>query len=75
MKLVDMVVTDYLELLKSDAPAPSGGSVSALAGAQGIGLAMMVADLTLGKAKYEDFQAVCQICRLKKIIFCEEFPF
>ena len=37
MKLVDMTVKDYLDLLKSDAPAPGGGSVSALAGAQGAG--------------------------------------
>ena len=72
MKLVDMVVTDYLELLKSDAPAPGGGSVSALAGAQGIGLALMVADLTLGKAKYEDFQAVCQNVKEKGMPIYEE---
>ena len=59
MKLIDMQVKDYLDLLKSDAPAPGGGSVSALAGAQGVGLFMMVADLTLGKEKYADYQTVC----------------
>jgi len=59
MKLVDMQVKDYLDLLKSDAPAPGGGSVSALAGAQGVGLFMMVADLTLGKEKYADYQEIC----------------
>ncbi len=59
MKLIDMQVKDYLELLKSDAPAPGGGSVSALAGAQGVGLFMMVADLTLGKEKYADYQEIC----------------
>ena len=46
MKLVDLKVNEYLDVLKSDAPAPGGGSVSALAGAQGAGLFMMVADLT-----------------------------
>lgn len=60
MKLVDMTVTEYLNILKSDAPAPGGGSVSALAGAQGCGLFMMVADLTMGKEKYADFQATCE---------------
>ncbi len=60
MKLVEMKVNDYLDLLKSDAPAPGGGSVSALAGAQGVGLFMMVADLTLGKEKYADFQEICK---------------
>ncbi len=59
MKLVDMQVKDYLDLLKSDAPAPGGGSVSALAGAQGVGLFMMVADLTLGKEKYAGYQEIC----------------
>ena len=59
MKLIDMQVKDYLDLLKSDAPAPGGGSVSALAGAQGVGLFMMVADLTFGKEKYADYQEIC----------------
>ena len=37
MKLVDLKVNEYLDVLKSDVPAPGGGSVSALAGAQGAG--------------------------------------
>lgn len=65
MKLVDMQVKDYLDLLKSDAPAPGGGSVSALAGAQGVGLFMMVADLTLGKEKYADYQEICSEAKEK----------
>ena len=58
-KLVEMRVNEYLDVLKSDAPAPGGGSVSALAGAQGVGLFMMVADLTIGREKYFDCQEVC----------------
>lgn len=58
-KLIDLTMCDYLDVLKSDAPAPGGGSVSALAGAQGAGLLMMVCDLTLGKEKYKDFEAAC----------------
>lgn len=65
MKLVDMQVKDYLDLLKSDAPAPGGGSVSALAGAQGASLFMMVADLTLGKEKYADYQEICSEAKEK----------
>ena len=65
MKLIDMQVKDYLDLLKSDAPAPGGGSVSALAGAQGVGLFMMVADLTLGKEKYANYQEICQQAKEK----------
>lgn len=63
MKLVEMNVNDYLDLLKSDAPAPGGGSVSALAGAQGVGLTMMVCDLTLGKEKYAEHQELCKEVR------------
>ena len=59
MKLVDMKVTDYLDVLKSNAPAPGGGSVSALAGTQACALVSMVADLTIGKEKYASFEDVC----------------
>ncbi len=56
-----MKVTEYLDILRSDAPAPGGGSVSALAGAQGFALFMMVADLTLQKPeKYADGVVPCQ---------------
>ena len=72
MKLIDMQVKDYLDLLKSDAPAPGGGSVSALAGAQGVGLFMMVADLTLGKEKYADFQEICAEAKEKGVALYEE---
>ncbi|MDD6043900.1 MAG: cyclodeaminase/cyclohydrolase family protein [Eubacteriaceae bacterium] len=72
MKLVDMQVKEYLDVLKSDAPAPGGGSVSALAGAQGVGLFMMVADLTLGKEKYADYQEVCREAREKGVALYEE---
>ena len=53
MKLIELTVNDYLDLLKSDAPAPGGGSVSALAGAQGAALVAMVCDLTTSKKKWE----------------------
>ena len=72
MKLVDMQVKEYLEVLKSDAPAPGGGSVSALAGAQGTALFMMVADLTLGKEKYADYQDVCREAKEKGMALYQE---
>ena len=59
MKLTDLNVTDYLKLVDSDAPAPGGGSASALCGAQGAGLLAMAAKLTVGKEKYAAFHAVC----------------
>lgn len=60
MKLVDLTVKDYLDVLKSDAPAPGGGSVSALSAAQGVGLVAMVADLTIGKEKYAEYGEACR---------------
>lgn len=60
MKLIEMKVADYLDLLRSDAPAPGGGSVSALTGAQGLALMLMVADLTLTREKYAQDHGLCQ---------------
>ena len=57
MKLVEYQVADFMERLASDAPAPGGGSASALMGATGAALAAMVAGLTLGKEKYREFAA------------------
>ena len=59
MKLVEMTIRDYLEVLKSEAPAPGGGSVGALSAAQGVALIAMVADLTIGRPKYEAFSQGC----------------
>ncbi|MBQ3062025.1 MAG: cyclodeaminase/cyclohydrolase family protein [Clostridia bacterium] len=59
MKLAEMTVNAYLDTVASDAPAPGGGSASALCGAQGAGLATMVAGLTIGKKKYADRNDAC----------------
>lgn len=72
MKLVDMKITEFLDVLKSDAPAPGGGSASALSGAQGCALLMMVADLTLGKEKYRDFEEICLQAKKKGQSLYEE---
>lgn len=60
MKLVDLKVKEYLDILISDEPAPGGGSVSALAGAQGAALMSMVCDLTTMKKKYADDHELCR---------------
>ena len=67
MKLVDLTVKDYLDVLKSDAPAPGGGSVSALSAAQGVGLVAMVADLTIGKEKYAEYDESCRAAKEKAL--------
>ena len=55
MKLSDMTVAAFTELLASDAPAPGGGSSAALSGALGAALTAMVGCLTRSKKKYADF--------------------
>ena len=56
MKLADLQVSDFCDLLSSDAPAPGGGSAAALEGALGTALASMVCRLTAGKKKYAEFE-------------------
>jgi formiminotetrahydrofolate cyclodeaminase len=56
VKLTDKPVTNFLDELASNAPAPGGGSVAALSGALGAALISMVCNLTVGKKGYEDVQ-------------------
>ena len=56
MKLTDKPVTNFLDELASNAPAPGGGSVAALSGALGAALVSMVCNLTLGKKAYAEVQ-------------------
>lgn len=72
MKLTEMRVRAFCELMASDAPAPGGGSASALAGAMGIGLAEMVANLTVGKKKYAEFEENAAEMRDKAAKLCDE---
>jgi len=65
MKLIDLKMNEYLDILFSDAPAPGGGSVSALAGAQAAALMGMVANLTIGKKKYADWEEDCTAAKAK----------
>ena len=54
--LKNLSVEELAAVTASDAPAPGGGSVSALAGSLGAALAEMVANLTVGKAKYAEVE-------------------
>ena len=55
MKLCDMTVTEFVNTVASDAPAPGGGSVAALSGAIGAALTAMVGNLTQGRKKYAQY--------------------
>lgn len=54
--LTERTVSQFLDELASNSPAPGGGSVAALAGAAGAALTSMVCNLTIGKKKYADVQ-------------------
>ncbi|MFO7653846.1 MAG: glutamate formimidoyltransferase [Candidatus Krumholzibacteriia bacterium] len=54
--LVSMTSRDFVDELSTDSPAPGGGSVAALCGAQAAALVAMVANLTVGKKAYPDVQ-------------------
>jgi formiminotetrahydrofolate cyclodeaminase len=49
-----MTVTQFANVLASDAPAPGGGSTAALAGALGAALTAMVCELTVGKKQFAE---------------------
>ncbi|RKU68117.1 MULTISPECIES: cyclodeaminase/cyclohydrolase family protein [Parabacteroides] len=54
--LVDLTIKEFLAETASNAPAPGGGSISALNGAIATALTEMVANLTIGKKKYADVE-------------------
>ena len=54
--MLNLTVNDFLKQLSSDAPAPGGGSASALAGALAAALVNMVANLTRGKEKFAEVE-------------------
>lgn len=71
-KIVDMSIKEYLDILKTDAPAPGGGGVSGLTAAQGISLTLMVIELTLGKKKYEEYMEIIEKSRERALELYEE---
>jgi len=52
----DMTLTKFLEAACSSSHVPGGGNVSAVVGAMGGSMIAMVANLTLGKKGYEEYQ-------------------
>jgi glutamate formiminotransferase/formiminotetrahydrofolate cyclodeaminase len=60
--LVNMKVTDFVDEVSRDTPAPGGGSIAALAGAIGSALASMVANLSIGKGEFDDqYHSLCEL--------------
>src|SRR5512141_2481127 len=54
-RLSDLTVDALLDRLASSDPVPGGGSAAALAAAMGAGLVAMVAELTIGRPDYAEY--------------------
>jgi len=65
MSLTEMTIDEFTKKLGSDAPAPGGGSAAALSGALGAALVSMVCNLTLGKPRYAEHDALTKETLLK----------
>ena len=51
--LANLTITDFVDEVSRDTPAPGGGSIAALAGALGSALASMVVNLSVGKGEFD----------------------
>lgn len=60
MKLIDYKLNEFLTELSSNSPAPGGGSVSALVGANAVSLVLMVAALTIKRKKFKELETAIQ---------------
>ena len=63
--IANVTIDKFLADLASDSPAPGGGSAAALSGAMAAALVSMVANLTLGREKYAEFQDLARDSALK----------
>ena len=59
----DPGLSGYLDQIADGTPAPGGGSVAAVVGALAAALGEMVANLTLGREKYADAEALLRPAR------------
>ncbi len=56
--LVELKVTDFVDEVSRESPAPGGGSIAALSGALGAALSSMVANLTANKRGSEEIDEI-----------------
>ncbi len=63
--LVEMKVTDFVDEVSRESPAPGGGSIAALAGALGASLSSMVSNLTANKRGSEKVDDILNDAAIK----------
>jgi glutamate formiminotransferase/formiminotetrahydrofolate cyclodeaminase len=67
--LVNLNITEFVDEVSRDTPAPGGGSIAALAGALGSALASMVVNLSVGKSEFDSqYDELCQLAEKAQTI-------
>ena len=67
--LANLTITDFVNEVSRDTPAPGGGSIAALAGALGSALASMVVNLSVGKGEFDpQYDGLCQLAERAQAI-------
>lgn len=57
MSILSLPVTEFLARAASRSPAPGGGALAAVTGAEAAALVSMVGELTIGRKRYRDVEA------------------
>lgn len=71
--LVDLTIKEFLAKTAGNDPVPGGGSISALNGAIATALTEMVANLTIGKKKYEEYEGQMKAIAVEAAAIRERF--
>ena len=58
MNYSDNKISEFLDKLSSTASMPGGGVATSLVGAEGVSLGLKVCNLSLGKEKYKEYEAL-----------------
>ncbi|MGB5488779.1 MAG: glutamate formimidoyltransferase [Lysobacterales bacterium] len=67
--LVNLTISEFVDEVSRDTPAPGGGSIAALAGALGSALASMVVNLSVGKGEFDSqYEKLCLLAEKAQTI-------
>ncbi len=71
--LTEMKITDFIDEVSTDSPAPGGGSIAALSGSLSAALSSMVAALSYDKKGYENYKTEFSELGVKAQIIKDSF--
>lgn len=64
MSILSLPVTEFLARAASRSPAPGGGALAAVTGAEAAALVSMVGELTIGRKRYQDVET--EVSRIRE---------